>query len=214
MAKKRKITRKRVRREKGFGILFILLLFGLFLFYTHSFTVVFSLIFSLLFLIIIAKLTWKTLRKNGFKSKYKKKFKVPEMTLCINKLLSFQRHILNAKEKHDKKLQLGHYDNLMASMGKGYVYFVKECGSGTIKIGKAVDPYDRILNGFGVKFPYRLELIHLIKTENDYLTETLFHQKFHQKRINGEWFNLGKQDIKWIQRGNYSLDIFQSITKK
>lgn len=93
---------------------------------------------------------------------------------------------------------------------KGYIYFIKEDFSNTVKIGKTNNLKERMAN-FGVKLPFNIELIHSIKTNNALYTEKLFHLHFSEKKTNGEWFKLDENDIYWIKSGNYTKKINDSL---
>ncbi|SDH35290.1 T5orf172 domain-containing protein [Planococcus glaciei] len=92
----------------------------------------------------------------------------------------------------------------------GYVYFVQEHMNGTFKIGKTKNVEKR-MNIFGVKLPFENKLIYLIKTGNHHQTEATFHKHFADKRLEGEWFALNKEDISWIKEGKYTAEINQTI---
>ncbi|MFG6494732.1 GIY-YIG nuclease family protein [Fictibacillus sp. UD] len=50
------------------------------------------------------------------------------------------------------------------------------------------------MNVFGVKLPFKNELIYLIKTGNHHQTEVAFHKHFSHKRLVGEWFQLNQDE--------------------
>ena len=91
---------------------------------------------------------------------------------------------------------------------KGYVYFI-EC-QGFFKIGCSKDPKLR-LNDMQVLNPFKCELIHTIKTNDMYLTERLFKDKFIKLNMRGEWFKLSYSDFAYIKLGKYDDDINKSI---
>ena len=92
----------------------------------------------------------------------------------------------------------------------GYVYFVQEYMNGSFKIGKTKN-LEKRMNIFGVKLPFENKLIFLIKTGNHHQTEASFHKHFSDKRLEGEWFALNKDDLAWIKAGKYTEDINQTI---
>lgn len=85
---------------------------------------------------------------------------------------------------------------------KGYVYIIKEDFYGMYKIGKAKNLGER-LNLFNVQLPFDIKLIHVIWDRNYGIIEQLLHIHFDSKRLNGEWFNLSKDDIEWIRNDGY-----------
>lgn len=78
----------------------------------------------------------------------------------------------------------------------GYVYLLQS-PSTAFKIGRSRNPKDR-LKTFGVKLPFEVEFIALIKTPDMYRLENILHQRFAKKRIKGEWFRLNADDIDYI----------------
>lgn len=92
----------------------------------------------------------------------------------------------------------------------GYVYFVQEYMTGSFKIGKTKH-IDRRMNVFNVKLPFENKLIFLIKTADHHQTESAFHQHFLNKRLEGEWFNLTRDDMAWIKNGFYTEKIHKTI---
>lgn len=92
----------------------------------------------------------------------------------------------------------------------GYVYFVQEYMNGSFKIGKTKNIQKR-MNIFGVKLPFENKLIYLIQTGNHHQTEVAFHKHFSDKRLEGEWFALSKEDLSWIKAGVYTTEINETI---
>ncbi|HSJ37679.1 MAG TPA: GIY-YIG nuclease family protein [Planococcus sp. (in: firmicutes)] len=92
----------------------------------------------------------------------------------------------------------------------GYVYFVQEYMNGSFKIGKTKN-IEKRMNIFGVKLPFENKLIYLIKTGNHHQTEVAFHKHFSDKRLEGEWFALNKEDLSWIKAGIYTTEVNQTI---
>ncbi|UJF27570.1 GIY-YIG nuclease family protein [Planococcus sp. 107-1] len=92
----------------------------------------------------------------------------------------------------------------------GYIYFVQEYMNGSFKIGKTKN-LEKRMNIFGVKLPFENKLIFLIKTGNHHQTEVAFHKHFSDKRLEGEWFALNKEDLTWIRAGKYTDEINQTI---
>jgi len=157
-------------------------------------------------------------RNELFRQQLKEKYGVQDVNIAsmihiINELLKLQKQEQNTIEKRQKKRLIEDLDLLICKNSKGYVYFVMEFGNQTIKIGKADNPYQRILKGFGVKIPYRLELLYLLRSDNPLMTERLFHEYFKSKRVNGEWFNLKPEDVAWIRAADYPIHIYRSLQK-
>lgn len=78
-----------------------------------------------------------------------------------------------------------------------FVYFIEAVGLGRVKIGKAVDPDNRICQlQTGSPVPLRL----LGKTPGGHPLERKLHEEFHGARIDGgEWFHLTKELRSYIE---------------
>ncbi len=120
----------------------------------------------------------------------------------LNKIYLFESN----QQELDRIIQLP------AQPGKapGYVYFVQEYMTGSFKIGKTKQ-IDRRMNVFNVKLPFENKLIFLIKTADHHQTESAFHQHFSDKRLEGEWFSLTREDLSWIKKGFYTEAIQKTI---
>lgn len=80
----------------------------------------------------------------------------------------------------------------------GFVYVVKQVGGEHYKIGRTVDPDDR-LNTFNVKLPFPVEFEILLKCEDMYKLESELHARYVDKRTRGEWFSLNTDDLEAIR---------------
>lgn len=92
----------------------------------------------------------------------------------------------------------------------GYVYVLKS-DSGHYKIGKTINPNNRLAT-FEVELPIEVHYLVLIKTYNYHRLETLFHHQYRHKRIYGEWFDLTRNDLLFLESfpGNVLKDKVQS----
>lgn len=79
----------------------------------------------------------------------------------------------------------------------GYVYLIQSPSS-AYKIGRARNPHNR-MKTFGVQLPFEVEFVALIQTDDMYGLERRLHDRFHAKRINGEWFALTPEDVDYIK---------------
>jgi hypothetical protein len=77
----------------------------------------------------------------------------------------------------------------------GYVYFARlhapvDCCAGAIvvKVGKSGNPTERLKDFVG--YPWRVELIHVIQTDDMGWLEPYLHRVFASWRMEGEWFQL------------------------
>lgn len=79
----------------------------------------------------------------------------------------------------------------------GYVYVLRS-PTGAYKIGYAQKPADR-LRTFNVKLPFEVEYEVLLKTDDMRGLESSLHDRYSDKRINGEWFALTANDLAELQ---------------
>lgn len=79
----------------------------------------------------------------------------------------------------------------------GFVYLLKS-PTNAYKIGRSKNPQDRIKT-FGVKLPFEVEYLAIIPAQDMCSLEAELHQRFADKRINGEWFALTDNDIAYIK---------------
>lgn len=80
----------------------------------------------------------------------------------------------------------------------GYVYLVKVRNESNLyKIGRTRVPEDR-LRTFNVKLPFPVDILALVKTDNMYSLERMLHNRFSDKRANGEFFYLTSEDVQAI----------------
>lgn len=85
----------------------------------------------------------------------------------------------------------------------GYVYLIRHATEpGLYKIGKTNNPSNR-LKTFNVKLPFEVDYEILIQTDNMTRVEKEWHDHFSHRRINGEWFALDEQDVKWMRQHDY-----------
>ncbi|MCV7384403.1 GIY-YIG nuclease family protein [Mycolicibacter longobardus] len=79
----------------------------------------------------------------------------------------------------------------------GYVYLVR---SGKFhKIGRSND-HGRRAYEIGLQLPEKLEVVHTIETDDAVGIERYWHERFRERRRNGEWFLLTKADIAAFKR--------------
>lgn len=79
----------------------------------------------------------------------------------------------------------------------GYVYLLKEINGPHFKIGVTAYPEDR-MKVFAVRLPYRVEYACLIPSADMYALEAELHNKFADKRVDGEWFALSSDDVAYM----------------
>lgn len=75
---------------------------------------------------------------------------------------------------------------------EGFVYLLK--GKNYYKIGKTKSLAKRTKT-LKIQLPFQCQLVHAIKSNNIDSLEYFWHKRFEDKRKNGEWFCLEKDDI-------------------
>jgi hypothetical protein len=82
----------------------------------------------------------------------------------------------------------------------GYVYLLSAVHDPTLfKIGRTSNPDDRVKT-FNVKLPFPVEYVCLIQTDDMYALESELHQRYADKRVNGEFFALDEHDVTHIRQ--------------
>lgn len=144
---------------------------------------------------------------------------IVEEVICetLNKNIKFKREIVNKALKDTIRdtvhlIQEQWQEFLKPKKkiddGSGYVYFIKELMTNSVKIGMA-SSWKKRLDFFTVKLPFEIKLLHKVKTSNRSETEKNFHEIFEKKRRRskktylGEWFDLTEEDIEDIKSGKY-----------
>lgn len=79
----------------------------------------------------------------------------------------------------------------------GFVYFL-DSREGFFKIGRTVDPDGRFRQ-FVPLLPFKTELTHLISCDDYCDAESKLHDRFAEKRSNGEWFRLDESDVESVK---------------
>lgn len=83
---------------------------------------------------------------------------------------------------------------------KTWVYLVSVDGSDLIKIGTAINPWQR-LRTFTVTLPFDLNFKIIAVGPN--LSEKFFHDKYSNKRVRGEWFDIRNELDSIIEEYNF-----------
>lgn len=113
--------------------------------------------------------------------------------------LHSDKDIKQMEEHADKRRQqryLQDRERYVDRKKAGYVYLLHH--DGLYKIG-ITTKLSRRLTQIGTKMPHEVTLIHSIKTDDIVGLETLLHERYATKRMNGEWFALCEEDVQAIK---------------
>ena len=94
-------------------------------------------------------------------------------------------------------------ERVSSRVNGGYVYLIRsEHG---YKIGKTTSVKSRV-KLFGVKLPFDIELEHYAYFDDHHSAERELHERFSNKRIQGEWFDLNPIDVELIKSFGLPID--------
>lgn len=82
------------------------------------------------------------------------------------------------------------------ALSKGYVYLLR-CGD-VFKIGKTVE-LDRRVKQLSIQLPHAPVVEHSIRANHMDAAEVYYHSIFERERMNGEWFSLNENQVKWMK---------------
>ncbi len=85
-------------------------------------------------------------------------------------------------------------------VGTGQVYLLEH--DKTYKIGRSTDP-SRRYKEIRTQMPYETKEIHVIETDDPVGIEAYWHNRFKDKRLEGEWFKLTASEIKAFKKRKY-----------
>lgn len=92
---------------------------------------------------------------------------------------------------------------------RGYIYLLRS-SVGFYKIGRAVDVDKRVREHLR-SYPIEIHAIHVIEVDDAVRCESFLLKMFKDKRKQGEWFSLGKDEIDWIV--SLSSEQLESLAK-
>lgn len=139
-------------------------------------------------------------------------FRAWQDVLYAEKMLcKFQKNVFLLKELKEKTENM----RRQKQNKNGYVYVLsynEDSGLKYYKIGCSLRPEYRnkrlsSLSAFPTK------LIHIIECKNMFKTERYFHNKFANRRLNGEWFALTNDDLNYLKSFKYINNIPKQLFK-
>jgi hypothetical protein len=90
------------------------------------------------------------------------------------------------------------------------IYVLQYPNSNFYKIGKTKD-FEQRFRIISNSLPLKPIQIHKFYVTDISVGETCVHAHFVNKRINGEWFQLDKRDLKWVKSRERTLWIEEQI---
>jgi len=127
--------------------------------------------------------------------------------LAPDSLKDKARHYLSKSQEviHRQKIE----SPIKHAPRAGYIYLIK-AETGHCKIGRTKSIKNR-MEFFGVKLPFKFDIIHTFPADDMYDAERDLHSIFAEKRTNGEWFHLTDEDVSRISGiSQYREGFFQS----
>jgi hypothetical protein len=115
----------------------------------------------------------------------------------IRELLQTARPILEALREDEERDYLRRQVSTIKSRPKqpGYIYLLKATTPDIYyKIGLSKKPVERIAS-MGVLLPFPIAPLHHFPTNDMKGAEGILHQRYDDKRADGEWFALSEQDV-------------------
>jgi hypothetical protein len=82
----------------------------------------------------------------------------------------------------------------------GHVYLLKH--GNEYKIGRSTDAVRRYKE-IRTQMPYKTEEIHVIETDDPSGIEAYWHNRFREKKLEGEWFKLSAADVKAFKKRKF-----------
>lgn len=129
--------------------------------------------------------------------------------VLVNPTKFFLDNVDNPEEKYSKAKEIRkqlEWEAKLENLNKQYkekknvgvVYLLKIKDKKQYKIGVSKN-FERRYNEISPKMPFELKTINLIESFNIFDLEKKLHNKFSDKRIKGEWFELSKKDVEYIK---------------
>lgn len=77
---------------------------------------------------------------------------------------------------------------------KGFVYLLKAAGTSRFKVGLSIEPSGRALT-IGRQSPFPIEVVTCYGVDDMRSEEQMWHKKFEDSRVFGEWFELSLSQV-------------------
>jgi Meiotically up-regulated gene 113 len=100
----------------------------------------------------------------------------------------------------DNHQDLNNVNSEVSSIKLGFVYLLRH--DKVYKIGKSVD-VTRRYKEIKLQMPYQMDEIHVIETDDPSGIEAYWHNRFRDKRLEGEWFKLSAEDVKIFKKRKF-----------
>ena len=117
--------------------------------------------------------------------KFKKEIDILYKDIGSNKLI-LTNEISKTKDNYKNKI-------IKPRKIKGFVYLL-QADNGFIKIGRTINVKNR-MRMLSVQLPYKTKILGVIETDDCVGLEEKLHLEYKDKRVNGEWFRLTKDEI-------------------
>lgn len=92
------------------------------------------------------------------------------------------------------------HEERTAPLSEGSVYLIRS--GGFYKIGRS-DRLERRVQEIRISLPEAAILVHAIRTDDPPGIEAYWHRRFADRRANGEWFKLSRQDVATFRRRTF-----------
>jgi len=106
--------------------------------------------------------------------------------ICRNYIATFSKKVSVQSEESENEI--------------GYVYLMKS--GNYFKLGRSTN-VERRNYEIGIKLPEKFEIVHKINTDDPTGIEAYWHNRFKDKRKQGEWFDLSSRDLKAFKRRKF-----------
>jgi hypothetical protein len=110
------------------------------------------------------------------------------IAICMTLQVALPAHTQSASTTGDSPPEVGHV--YLLKHGKAY------------KIGRSTE-VSRRYKEIRTQMPYKTEEIHVIETDDPAGIEAYWHNRFMDKRLEGEWFELSAADVKAFKKRRF-----------